>query len=213
MREQIERYVKGLGEELEKVNWKDERIYAAYCAQIYYFVRQSTRLLALGAGRMTLEDEDGHLRYLKHLQEEKNHELLALRDAAALGYDVHDIPELPALKGFYQQQFYYIMNETPWAFLGYVLVLEGMAVHKAMWVHDQAVKFHGPKCGSFLKVHGEEDEDHFPKALQQLETRSEQEKKAILASAEMSFFLHRQMLRDLPDAVAGMKVPAKKKAA
>jgi pyrroloquinoline quinone (PQQ) biosynthesis protein C len=205
VRKPLESLIQELCNEFDQTDWSDKRVYAAYCSQLYYYVRQSTRVIALAAGRLSLEDQKAHERFAKHIQEEKNHELLALRDCQALGYDVHDFPELESTRAFYRMQFYNAIAVTPWAFLGYTLVLEGLAVKKAMDLHRTVTKHHGPKCGSFLKVHGEEDEDHFPEALKLVEGRSDSERAAILDSAEMSVYLHRMMLKDLPRAIAMME--------
>jgi hypothetical protein len=213
VKETIENHIKNLCEEFDRVDWSDKRIYAAYCAQIYYYVRHSTRLLGLGAGLMPLADQPAHQRFGAHILEEKNHELLALRDCEALGFRVTDFPELPATKAFYQTQYQMVLMKTPWALLGYILMLEGLAINKCGEFYEHVTKLHGPKCASFMKVHGEEDEDHFPQALKLIESRSPQEREAILESAEMSTYLHRMMLRDLPGAIAGMEKTQEKKAA
>lgn len=201
MKDQVERYVHELCAEFDRINWSDKRIYGAYCAQVYYYVRHSTRLLGFGAGLMPLVDQMAHQRFGAHIIEEKNHELLALKDCEALGFKVDEFLELPSTKAFYMTQYHMALHKTPWALLGYILILEGLAVNKCLQFHDQVTKLHGPKCATFMKVHGEEDEDHFPQAVKLCESRPDFERAAILESAEISAYLHRMMLRDLQNAM------------
>lgn len=195
-------HLKQIGTIMETVNWAEPKIYAAYLAQLYYYVLHSTRLLALGASRMPFEDEAAHQRFLQHVGEENNHEKLALRDCKAMGYGVLDFPELPATRAFYQTQYYLIEHVSPWAFMGYVLALEMMAQERANWLHEQVTKFHGPGRSTFLTVHGEEDEDHVEKAIQLLESRSEKDQKVIQESFETSIFLYATIFQNLETAAS-----------
>jgi hypothetical protein len=71
-------------EELSRVvqecPWENEEYYAAWCAQSYNFVCHATRILAACAARLGMEDNELHLRFLDHCQEEKNHEKLYEQD-------------------------------------------------------------------------------------------------------------------------------------
>ena len=212
MRKTIDSYIDQIGKEVEAIDWRQPEMYAAYCAQLYYYVRHSTRILALGASRMPLAENTAHNRYLAHLAEEKNHEILARRDCASVGFEIEDFPELPATRCFYQTQYYMNLQVSPWAFLGYALLLEGMALRMAHSFGNKIESIHGPKTASFMKVHGNEDEEHLAQAVALLETRPENERKIILESAELSFYLHTQMFRDLKTAVAQMREQKKKAA-
>ncbi|HWU44947.1 MAG TPA: hypothetical protein VN132_15950, partial [Bdellovibrio sp.] len=46
--------------------WEDKNFYCAWLAQTTYYVRHSTRLLALGGALAPLQQQELHNRFLKH---------------------------------------------------------------------------------------------------------------------------------------------------
>ena len=118
-----------LAEEIVKYPWESEQFYAEYLAQTYFFVRHSTRLLALAGARCDAATRNSlHLRFLKHASEEKNHELVVLKDLMALGYRIEEYNEAASTKALYATQFYNIDYISPESFFGYIFALEGVAM-------------------------------------------------------------------------------------
>jgi pyrroloquinoline quinone (PQQ) biosynthesis protein C len=152
--------------------WENETAYALWCAQTFYYVSYSTRLLALSAANCSLEQNSFHRRFIDHLGEEKGHERLSINDLKAIGRTIDSLPELPETAIFYQNQYFWILQRSPLSFFGYVLALEGMAVQAGGNLYQRAVKTYGPKASSFLKVHSEEDISHLETALNQVKEMS-----------------------------------------
>ena len=82
--------------------WTKRAAYMGWLAQTYYYVRHSTRLLAVAAGRFphTRQGDTLHLRFGAHIGEEKRHELLCVRDIQALGGSIEAIAEQPTTRMF-----------------------------------------------------------------------------------------------------------------
>jgi Iron-containing redox enzyme len=151
---------------LAELPWGRRGWYANFMAQVYHFVCHSSRLLALVASRIEIEDEELHKRFLTHAGEERGHHLLALHDLRAAGFELEQFSELPSTAGFYQSQYYKIEHQHPMAFLGYVLMLEGLGVKRGNELYKAASDHHGVEGSTFLKVHVEADQDHFARAVE-----------------------------------------------
>lgn len=164
----MDKEIQRVTQRYRSVNWKDKNVYGDYLAQTYYYVGYSTRLLALAAGNMRLEDNAYFKRYIKHITEESSHEKLAQRDLENLGCSLEEFSELSETRMFYESQFYKIEHVDPLSFMGYVLLLESLAVQECPAVTKTVSEVHGKKCASFVKLHGEEDPDHVDKAMAML---------------------------------------------
>lgn len=158
-----------LGKIMQDFPWEDEAAYANWCAQTYHYVCHSTRLLAVSAGRIPLANEEIYTRYLRHLQEEKGHEKLALRDLEKLGHSIREFPEEPNTAAFYQTQYFYVERVNPFALLGYILFLEGLSAKYGPDCYRRVLKAHGKEATSFWKVHAEEDPGHVDQAFMVLQ--------------------------------------------
>jgi hypothetical protein len=186
--------IEDLSAQMRKYPWDNKDFYAAWLAQTYYYVCHSTRLLAASAARFGVDQDDLHQRFREHMGEEKKHEALALKDLEALGYRVDQIGEWPATASFYQSQYYLIEHRDPRALLGYILMLEGLAVSVAKELHNRTSESFGKKASVFLKVHAEEDIGHLDSAFKFISGFDNPALRIISGSFEQSFFLYRQML-------------------
>ena len=166
--------------------WENKTLYANYLAQTYYFVSHSTRLLATSAGRMDNDHEQLFRRFTKHITEEQSHERLAERDLRTLGYEPKDFKELGITKAFYQSQYFLIEHVTPYALLGYILMLETLGVKGCAHAYQRVEKTFGARAGSFLKVHAEEDPSHVEKAFQAINSLSASTQEIIWDSFEQT---------------------------
>jgi thiaminase len=156
--------------------WNNKEAYANYLAQIYYYVSHSTRLLAFAAARFRSGDEKFHRRFLEHAAEEKGHQTLAVNDIKAMGLSLQSFPELPATSALYESQYYKIEFQDPMAFLGYILVLEGLTVSRGAMIEKIVKEAFGKSASTFIHVHASEDPDHLTKALAQIESLDERRK-------------------------------------
>lgn len=209
MREAMWSRIDQLCARMDEVEWENPRIYGAYSAQTYYYVRHSTRLLALAAAHLPLSAEKAHQRFLKHITEENRHEILASRDVTALGFQLEDFAELDSLKAFYKIQYYYVQNVSPWSLLGDIVALEGLAVKRGEPLFERIAKAYGAKAGSFLKVHAAEDVEHVEQALQMIDGLPAEVQAGILENMQLSCYLYEAMLRDLPRAYRGSQTERK----
>ncbi|HEU4734930.1 MAG TPA: iron-containing redox enzyme family protein [Kofleriaceae bacterium] len=170
-------------------------VYGAFLAQTNYYVSHSTRLLALAASRFKLSEEPLHRRFIKHATEEMSHEILALRDLKQLGLSPSQFPEFPSTRAFYQTQYYMIEHVSPWAFWGYILMLEGLALTKGPWLLNEIRQHHGERAGSFVKVHVAEDVEHMAEAERVLASLPERERPVVIEQIANSCFHYCTMLQ------------------
>jgi thiaminase len=175
--------------------WRERSVYGAFLAQTYHYVCHSTRLLALAASRFRFTEEKIHRRFVKHATEEMSHEVLAVRDLANLGLSLSQYPEFPSTRAFYQTQYYMIEHVSPWAFWGYILMLEGLALTKGPWLYNEIQQHHGDKAASFVRVHAAEDVGHMAEAEKALQSLPDQERPIVIDQIANSRFFYCSMLQ------------------
>ena len=86
---------------------------------------------------------------------------------------------------------------TPWAFFGFILPLEGLAVAKATELFERVSRVHGKNTGSFLKVHAADDQDHIKQALEMLDQVPKTHLRAVLDHLETCVFLYCRILEQI----------------
>ncbi len=175
---------------LSDYNFEDRHQYAFWLSQAYYFVKHSTPLLALSAG-LSVDNNAYHNRCIDHLSEEKGHEKMLLNDLKKLSYRPSDFPELAQTQAFYQTQYYWIQHKKPASFMGYIILLEGLAVISGKELHRRVSAHQGK---SFIKVHSDEDVDHLEKALQMMDSFTAEEQELIVRNCELSSQIYLTML-------------------
>ena len=184
-------------EVIEATDWSNKQSYGNWLAQTYYFVRHSTRLLALSAACCSQDDSEYHWRLVEHTSEEKGHEIQALQDLKALGFQLTDFSEEHPTAAFYQTQYYQIQHVDPLAFFGYILCLEGLAVEAGEFIYDTAKSSHGAKCTRFLKLHVGEDPDHLEKAFASIASIEPSRLRNVEVSMTLSFYFYDQILKSI----------------
>lgn len=186
----------------ESMPWDNREFYANYLAQTFYYVRHSTRLLATSAGRLDYEGQQAlHLRFLKHLGEEANHERLALNDLKALGYSVDEFKELNSTRFFYETQYYKIEHIDPLALMGYILYLEVLAQNICPPLAKKLTHLYGKKAATFLLVHGEEDPHHVEEAQKLLSSLAPPTLEIITENLIQSSSAFDLMMKEINDTV------------
>jgi hypothetical protein len=186
-----------VAESIDAFPWNDKLKYANYLAQTYFYTMHSTRLLAVGAGRFGVEDEQLHQRFLKHGIEEKGHHTLALNDLAKLGYKITDFTEMPVTSILYQPQYYYMHHKDPASLFGYILTLEGGSWLKAKSMFEKAASFHGADKAVFLKVHAEHDPEHIDTAFEHISKFSDDRLDLIVKNMKQSNFALKTFFKTL----------------
>jgi hypothetical protein len=148
--------------------WENKEAYADWLSQTYYFVINSTRILALASARTPMDQYSLHNRFIDHAREERGHEILLVRDMAALKKEFHEFPEKASTAALYKTQYYWIEHKSTDAFMGWVVLLEAFAATSGPNILQRVNKAHGEKACFFWKVHAAEDQDHIEKAFKQI---------------------------------------------
>jgi uncharacterized ferritin-like protein (DUF455 family) len=149
---------------IKKFDWRDKHAYANWTAQTYYMVNHTTRLFAYSIAKTPVVHSEFRNRYIKHMQEEHGHENLAITDLKAMGYSLKDFPELPSTAAMYQTQYYWINEVSAYAFMGYIVALEGLGAIAGGEIKQILSEIHKGNATKFIKVHSEEDLDHIEDA-------------------------------------------------
>lgn len=138
--------------------------YVELLTQTYYFVKHSVPLL-----KVAIENSDNSSfveRTKAHIAEESGHDLIVLDDLKRLGVEVDERMEWSWTKNFYSYQYELVRNEGE-LLLGYILALEGIAVHAKPLLASKEEKY-GKRATKFVRLHVEEDQDHLPEAFAQI---------------------------------------------
>lgn len=188
-----------LGTAIDAFPWSRKRAYADWLAQTYYYVRHTTRLLALAASRqpLTTEGDFVHQRLAKHLAEENKHELLALQDVKRAGFDLATLPEHHTTRALYEPQYFKIEHGGPLAFFGYILALEGVSATKGAFVLKSVSGAGEAMPTAFLKVHADNDPEHLEKALAVLKGASPSEEAEVLQNLRQTTAAYVAMLDEI----------------
>lgn len=185
-----------LGDVLMDFPWQNEEVYAQWLSQTYHYVKYSTRLLVFSGAYISLNDLSLHNRFIDHAKEERNHEILLVKDLQAIRRNIKDYPEQYPVAGLYQSQFYWIQFQSPMAFFGYILFFEGLGSLHAGKMYKEVIKYHGERAGTFLKVHHEEDQDHIEKAFSQIEQFSDKTQALVIQNFIQTSHLYGLLLKE-----------------
>ncbi len=151
-----------------RLPWESREAYGEWLAQTYFYVRHATRVLAKAAWKCSMEEEYFHKRLLHGINEEKNHEVMAINDLERLGLYIEDYKENPETSAYYQTLYHLIDANGPYELLGYFVTLEGLGAIGSEGLYNRIVKAHGEDAASFIKVHAHLDSRHFDEGLEML---------------------------------------------
>lgn len=141
-------------------------LYEAYLKEAYHFVRMTSSFTPLGARRMDPARRELRQWILHHSAHEMGHEDMALNDLVRLGHARADIVASKPLAGTVAWQhffFYQVSERPPFAAMGVLFFLEGMAARLAPIVVGKvlpALEGDLKKAISFVREHGELDQEH-----------------------------------------------------
>lgn len=186
-----------LAETCSQFAWEDAELYAQWLGQTYEYARFSTRILALTAGHLSIEQTAISNRFIQHAAEEKGHDRLILNDLRALNRSVENIPLHAEAEAFHKSLYFWIYQGNPIGIMGWVLALEGFAVRNGPQIFERVLKAHGPKAVSFVKVHSAEDEDHLAKAFATVRDFTESD----LATLAQAFSLYTRLYQSIYSAI------------
>ncbi len=198
--------------ELSRFPWENRKSYALFLAQVFHYVKHSSRIMSTVAAHLPQEMESMHIALLKHTTEEMGHQFLAKQDVKFLGYDLADFPELSTTKMFYEPQYYKAIYGNAIGFYGYALALEGTAVILMRAVYEKCRDLYGEKGCNFLRVHAEEDVKHVDSAIKLLEQLPAEAKASIADNLKQSVDTMVYMLIEMRAVGENLTVPEKKAA-
>jgi pyrroloquinoline quinone (PQQ) biosynthesis protein C len=183
-------------------------LYAAFLTQAYHHVRHTVPLLmAVGA---RLPDRHAWLReaVLHYLEEETGHDEWILNDIEAAGGDrAVAAASQPAVATEAMIAYAYdtVMRRNPVGFFGMVHVLEGTSVSLALTAAGRIQSALGlpARAFTYLRSHGELDQEHVQDLARILERLTEREdEEAVLRCAKGIYWLYGQVFRSLEGGMA-----------
>jgi pyrroloquinoline quinone (PQQ) biosynthesis protein C len=141
-------------------------LYLDFLTQAYHHVKCTAPLLASAAGRCSVDDYVYQAALFEYIDEERGHELWILEDINALGGDAEEVrrsaPRLPC-KLMVGHAYYLIDRVSPYAMLGMIHVLEGMAValaSKAVSAIRSSIASTSDEGFKYLTTHSDLDIAH-----------------------------------------------------
>jgi Iron-containing redox enzyme len=186
-----------IGISVEAFPWENEPAYGYWLAQTYYFVRHTTSFLTLTASRFGYRRRELQYHQIWHLREESGHDQLLINDLARLRHRFDDFEELPETASLYQSQYYFIDYENPASHFAYAQCLEGTAATKISLIYKRVETSHSPEGCTFLRVHMEEDPDHFERGLEVLDSLTSAETDSYYRNLQQTTYLYVQMLEHI----------------
>jgi pyrroloquinoline quinone (PQQ) biosynthesis protein C len=195
-------------------------LYLAFLTEAYHHVRHTVPLLMAVGSR--LPDRLAWLQrpVLHYLEEETGHDEWILKDIERAGGDrAVAAAAAPAVATEAMVAYAYdtVMRGNPVGFFGMVQVLEGTSVSLALRAADriQAALCLPTSAFTYLRSHGELDQDHVQDLAQILERLDEpRDQQAVIRCAKGIYWLYGNVFRSLdvgarqPGATAGMRKTA-----
>lgn len=195
----IQDEINTLGNKMVDAPWHDPEFYKMWLAQTHYLIRHTTKLLALAAAYVKVENRDHHYVMLEHIKGELHHDLMPLKDLKDFGAHISEFPELPETEMIHQLQYYWIAHENPLSLCGYAFLLEGAAKFFGPQLLKNLQEKYGSKGSLFLKVHVTVDQDHYEEGSQFLNTLNLEECRYILRNMQQSNILYSRMIDRVKD--------------
>ena len=172
--------------------FRNSEVYAQWLGQTYFFVLHSTALLGFALPHLKNMQLRHHFEH--HLGEETRHDLVAMKDIERLGFHVNEFSEWSETQALYQSQYFRVQFEAGTALLGYILLLEGLAVHWGKDIYEEIKDLH-KGAALFLKVHAEEDPKHLEDALKTIMSLPVNEQEAILRNLRYSADMYSRLVK------------------
>lgn len=187
-----------------------KELYLEFLTQAYHHVKYTAPLLASAAGHCSVEDHVYQAALFDYIEEERGHEMWILEDINALGGDADEVrrsaPRLPC-KLMIGHAYYLIDRVSPYALLGMIHVLEGMAValaSKAVSAIRSSIESTGNEGFKYLTTHSELDVDH-AEFFQGLIDKLDRRYLPLVVEAATDFYkLYGDLFRELDDRRAAL---------
>jgi pyrroloquinoline quinone (PQQ) biosynthesis protein C len=148
--------------------------YLAYLRETYHLVRHTAKYLTIAAHRVKESDERLSAYFREFCLEETGHELLCIRDIAALGENTDILISghpSPGAWGIVTQCYFWATQGNPVALLGDAFATEELGVARGVEVARLLeTNYSIPhEATNFLRLHGSEDQEHLEAAARAIE--------------------------------------------
>jgi pyrroloquinoline quinone (PQQ) biosynthesis protein C len=178
-------------------------LYLDFLSQAYHHVKSTAPLLALAASRCGSDDRRYQTALFEYIQEERGHDEWILEDIEALGGDPgsvrQDSPHFPC-RIMVGHAYFLVDHVSPYALLGMIHVLEGMAValasNAARAIHKTIAATTGAGF-KYLTTHGDLDIEHTKLFERLIDEISPGYLPLIIDSANDFYRLYGDIFRDL----------------
>lgn len=187
-------------------------LYLDFLRQAYHHVRCTAPLLALAASRCGSDDRRYQTALFEYIHEERGHDEWILEDIEALGGDPHSVrhgsPHFPC-RIMIGHAYYLVDHVSPYALLGMIHVLEGMAVALAGNAARAMQNTIATTAGAgfkYLTTHGDLDVKHTKMFETLIDEISPQHMSLIIVSACDFYRLYGDIFRDLDRRRAAVSV-------
>ena len=197
MKAELDRQCQITHEVLIHSPWDKKEFYTEWLAQTYYFLRHSTRIFCLAAGRMAHYQNVHHLYLMGHAKDERSQELLCEQDLRDFGLKASDFVESQATRALYAQIYYGITFENPLSVYGYILCFEGMAAYTGHPLGDRVREIYGEKkANRFLTILSQEDPQRTEKTIAMVDKLNPFEADQIYSTLQATFWLYRELVKN-----------------
>lgn len=205
--ELLDQEVTKLSEDFRKFNFEDLNHYAAWAGQHHRLIQSTPHLLHLCTANVDVTDTELFDEFEHHLEEEKKHDLLLLNDFKRLGFNLLDYEASPPAIAIIDLQHYYINKYGPLVFLGYALLLEGLAYKIGADLSKRVTSTHKKKS-VFLDLHVQSDETHYPDGLERIDKfiTSKREKEAFIRNMKVASYNYSAMMVEAQNMTKNMTV-------
>jgi pyrroloquinoline quinone (PQQ) biosynthesis protein C len=186
-------------------NGASRALYLDFLSQAYHHVKCTAPLLALAASRCGSDDWRYQAALLEYIQEERGHDEWILEDIDALGGDPEMMrqgtPHFPC-RIMVGHAYYLVDHVSPYALLGMIHVLEGMAVelasNAARAIH-KSIATTGGAGFKYLTTHGDLDIEHTKLFEKLIDETAPRHLPLIIDSACDFYKLYGDIFRDLDE--------------
>ncbi|MEK2687605.1 iron-containing redox enzyme family protein [Bdellovibrio sp. GT3] len=146
---------------IETMPWESVNFYSSWVAQTNAFVAHTSTFLNM-CNDLLPKSHPLKAQFEHHIEEEAGHEKMSKNDLKFMRSESSHVFNFTDV--FWKTQYYWIKEVGPTSHLGYSLFLEGLAAKSGPKVLNR-IKAAGIKGYTFLKVHAEEDVEHFQDVL------------------------------------------------
>ncbi|MFN7455253.1 MAG: iron-containing redox enzyme family protein [Pseudobdellovibrionaceae bacterium] len=166
-------------------------VYPWWLSQAYHLVKHSVNLLHFCTAESYFKNPELSAYVAKLVGGELHHDKLLLNDLKFLRKELQ--AESPYVRSLIANQYFQIHRYNPYYFLGYVYLLEKIAIDFGSELSRKVKeKYHGGY--SFLKVHGEEDVEHVREALHFIEKLPSKDREAVFQGFNDSVVLYQNLM-------------------